>query len=111
MKKLSIALWRVITFPFRLIFYIVALPFRLASTVIIFLNSEPDDRPLIDTFTNLVSEQEARSSFWDHIEELRAHLLRIVIGLVILFVIGFSMARRDTNRPGPHPDDVAREPW
>jgi sec-independent protein translocase protein TatC len=53
------------------------------------LNTEPEDRPLIDTFTNLVSEEEARSSFWDHIEELRAHLLRIIVGLAIGVGISF----------------------
>ncbi len=89
MKTFFTALWRVITFPFRLILNIIALPFRLTSKAIKFLNTEPDDRPLIDTFTNLVTENEARSSFWDHIEELRAHLLRMVIGLVIGVGISF----------------------
>ena len=89
MKKFSKALWRVVTFPFRLIFNIIVLPFRLTSKAVKFLNTEPDDRPLIDTFTNLVTENEARSSFWEHIEELRAHLLRMVIGLVIGVGISF----------------------
>lgn len=92
MTKLFKALWRVITFPFRLIFNILALPFRIFSRSIKFLNTEPDDRPLIDTFTNLVSEAEARSSFWDHIEEMRAHLLRIVIGLAVGVAISFYFA-------------------
>lgn len=89
MKNILKALWRVITFPFWLIYNILASPFRLISKSIQFLNTEPEDRPLIDTFTNLVSEEQARSSFWDHIEELRAHLLRMVIGLVIGVGISF----------------------
>jgi len=89
MKNILKALWRVITFPFWLIYNILAFPFRIISKSIQFLNTEPEDRPLIDTFTNLVSEEQARSSFWDHIEELRAHLLRIVIGLVIGVGISF----------------------
>ena len=89
MKKIFKALWRVITFPFWLVYNILASPFRLISKSIQFLNTEPEDRPLIDTFTNLVSEEQARSSFWDHIEELRAHLLRMVVGLVIGVGISF----------------------
>ena len=89
MKKIFKALWRVITFPFWLVYNILAFPFRLISKSLQFLNTEPEDRPLIDTFTNLVSEEQARSSFWDHIEELRAHLLRMVVGLVIGVGISF----------------------
>jgi sec-independent protein translocase protein TatC len=87
MKNIFKVLWRVITFPFRLIYNILAFPFRLISKSFQFLNTEPEDRPLMDTFTNLVSEEQARSSFWDHIEELRSHLLRI--GLVIGVGISF----------------------
>ena len=89
MKNIFKVLWRVITFPFRLIYNILAFPFRLISKSFQFLNTEPEDRPLMDTFTNLVSEEQARSSFWDHIEELRSHLLRIVVGLVIGVGISF----------------------
>ncbi len=92
MKNILKALWRVITFPFWLIYNILAFPFRLISRSIQFLNTEPEDRPLIDTFTNLVSEEQARSSFWDHIEDLRAHLLRMVIGLAIGVAISFYVA-------------------
>lgn len=89
MKNIFKTLWRVITFPFRLIYNILAFPFRFISKSIQFLNAEPEDRPLMDTFTNLVSEEQARSSFWDHLEELRAHLLRMVVGLVIGVGISF----------------------
>lgn len=89
MSRLFKAIWRVITFPFVLVFNIVASPFRFISRSVRFLNTEPEDRPLIDTFTNLVSEEEARSSFWDHIEELRAHLLRIIVGLAIGVGVSF----------------------
>ncbi len=93
MKKFSKALWRVITFPFRLLFNIIALPFRLTSKAIKFLNTEPDDRPLIDTFTNLVTENEARSSFWEHIEELRAHLFRSILWIAIGVAIASIFTR------------------
>ena len=83
------ALWRVITFPFVLIFHLLALPFRTLQRIIKFLNTDVEDRPILDTFSNLASEAEARASFWDHIEDLRMHLLRMLIGLGIGVGISF----------------------
>ena len=54
-----------------------------------FLNTEPEDHPLLETFTSLTTEDQARQSFWGHIEELRAHLLRIVIALALGVGISF----------------------
>lgn len=90
MTKLLKALWRVITFPFVLIFNIVAFPFRLIRRGIEFLNTDVEDRPILDTFSTLASEAEARASFWDHIEALRMHLLRMLIGLAVGVGISFS---------------------
>lgn len=89
MPKFLSALWRVITFPFVLIFNILAFPFRVIHRVAQFLNTEPDDRPLMDTFSSLAAEEQARESFWGHIEALRAHLLRIVIALAVGVGISF----------------------
>ena len=83
MTKLLKAFWRVITFPFVLIFNILAFPFRLIQKGIRFLNMDVEDRPILDTFTTLASEPEARAGFWDHIEDLRMHLFRMLIGLAI----------------------------
>jgi sec-independent protein translocase protein TatC len=54
-----------------------------------FLNTEPEDHPLLETFTSLTTEDQARQSFWGHIEELRGHLLRIVIALALGVGISF----------------------
>jgi sec-independent protein translocase protein TatC len=89
MKKFFRALWRVITFPFWLIYKIITSPFRLIRKSIEFLNADVEDRPILDTFTSLATEEQARSSFWDHIEDLRMHLLRMVIGLAIGVGISF----------------------
>ncbi|HET9590416.1 MAG TPA: twin-arginine translocase subunit TatC [Anaerolineales bacterium] len=89
MSKVLSALWRVITFPFVLIFNLLAIPFRVFRRISQFLNVEPDDRPLIDTFSSLAAEEQARESFWGHIEALRGHLLRIVIALAIGVGISF----------------------
>ena len=69
MSKFFKALWRVITFPFVLLFSIIAFPFRGLRRINQFLNEEPpQDRPLIDTFSSLATEAEARASLWEHIE-------------------------------------------
>jgi sec-independent protein translocase protein TatC len=89
MTKLFKALWRVITFPFILIFNTLAFPFRFIKSSIRFLNTDVEDRPILDTFSTLASESEARASFWDHIEDLRMHLFRMLIGLGIGVAISF----------------------
>lgn len=89
MKKILKALWRVITFPFVLVFNIIIFPFRLIRRSFEFLNTDVDDRPILDTFSTLASEAEARASFWSHIEDLRMHLFRMLIGLAIGVGISF----------------------
>jgi len=89
MTKLLKALWRVITFPFLLIFNIIAFPYRLIQKAIRFLNMDVEDRPILDTFTTLASEPEARAGFWDHIEDMRMHLFRMLIGLAVGVGISF----------------------
>lgn len=89
MSRFLKAVWRVITAPIRLLFHILASPFRWLRSIHRFLNEEPEDRPLIDTFSNLASEVEARASLWEHISALRMHLLRIVIAMAIGVGISF----------------------
>lgn len=88
MKKLLRALWRVITFPF----WLIAFPFRQIGRAIKFLNTDVEDRPILDTFSTLATEEQARASFWDHIEALRMHLFRMLIGLAIGVGVSFYFA-------------------
>ena len=85
-------LWRVITFPFVLLFNILAFPIRALRRIFRFLNTEPEDRPVMEAFSSLASEEEARQSLWDHVEVLRSHLLRIVIAIAIGVGISFYFA-------------------
>jgi len=95
MTKFFKALWRVITFPFVLVFNIIAFPFRAIRRARRFLNEEPsDEHSLTDTFTGLVTDAEVRQSFWDHIEALRMHLLRIVLGLAAGVGISFAFTEK-----------------
>ena len=90
MRKFFKTIWRVITFPFVLLFNILAFPFRQLRHVGRFLNEEPpEDRPLIDTFSSLATEAEMRASLWEHVDALRMHLLRIIIGLALGVGVSF----------------------
>jgi sec-independent protein translocase protein TatC len=89
MSRFFTALWRVIKFPFILLFNILAFPFQLIRKAYRFLNDDfEEDRPLMDALANLATETQARASFWDHVEALRMHLLRMIIGLA--FGVGVS---------------------
>jgi sec-independent protein translocase protein TatC len=88
------ALWRVITFPFRLIFQILVFPFRGLRRIGDFLNEDiPEERPLIDTFSSLATEAETRASLWEHVDALRMHLLRIVIYIALGVGVSFLFTR------------------
>jgi sec-independent protein translocase protein TatC len=90
MKKIFRFLWRVITFPFVLVYNILAFPFRMVRRAYRFLNADlEEDRPLMDAFSSIATEPQARASLWDHIEALRMHLLRIVIALAIGVGVSF----------------------
>ena len=93
MKNFLQTFWRVITWPFRMILRIIAWPFRMIGRGIQFLNTDVDDRPILDTFSNLATETDARASFWEHVEALRMHLLRMLIALAICVGISFYFAK------------------
>jgi len=95
MSKLLKAFWRVITFPFVLVFNIIALPFRLAGKAYHFLNDDlEEEHSLVDTFSSLATESSVRASLWDHVEALRMHLLRAVLSLVVTVIISFTFTQR-----------------
>ena len=90
MPKFFKTIWRVITFPFVLLFNIILFPFRGLRGIVRFLNEEPpEDRPLIDTFASLATEAEMRASLWEHVDALRMHLLRIILGLALGVGVSF----------------------
>src|SRR3972149_1363052 len=81
MTKFLRTFWRGVTYPFVLIYNSIAFPFRAIRRFLRFLDTEPEDRPLMDTFSSLATEAETRQSLWDHVEALRAHLLRSIVWL------------------------------
>jgi sec-independent protein translocase protein TatC len=123
MRKFLLGLWRVITFPFRLIFNIIAFPFRaiyrlspkffdrvlypfrLIYNVIAFpfrkiqqfhqfLNTEPDEHPLTEVFTDLTTSADTRQMMWEQVEALRMHILRALLSLILMVGVSFIFTQR-----------------
>jgi len=93
MRKFLLGLWRVISFPFRLVFNIFTFPFRTTSRIYRFLNNEPEERPLADVFVDLTTNKDTRQMLWDQIEDLRMHILRVVIVLSLTVLASFWVAQ------------------
>jgi len=92
MRRFFGSVWRVIKFPFELLFKIITFPFRKLWDFRKFLNHEPTETHVLDALANLVSESGAREEFVTHLEEFRMHLLRSVIALSLLVITSFWYA-------------------
>lgn len=90
MRRFTRGLWRVVTFPFRAVWWLLTLPVRGFRNVRRFMQTEPEEHPLGDVFADLAQNNEARALFWDQVEALRGHLLRAVLGIVVGVAISFS---------------------
>lgn len=93
MPKFFQGLWRIITFPFRLIFNILAFPFRAIKKFSQFLNAIPDERPIADIFVDIATDKNTRDILWEQIEALRMHLLRSVLILALTVIAAFWVAQ------------------
>jgi sec-independent protein translocase protein TatC len=89
MRKFFRGLWRIVTFPFRLVYNILAFPFRAFARFRKFLNTEPDEHPLTEVFVDLATKKDTRQMLWDQIEALRMHILRSVLFLVLTAGVSF----------------------
>ncbi len=93
MRKFFQGAWRWATFPFRLFFRILTQPFRLVYQFIRFLNTDPEERPIADVFSDLITNTDTRQGLWDQVEALRMHILRAVIVLSIAVTASFGVAQ------------------
>jgi sec-independent protein translocase protein TatC len=97
MRKFFQGVWRVVTYPFRLVFSILTFPFRMVYRFVKFLNTEPEEHPIADVFSDLVTNTDTRQMLWDQIEALRMHILRAVIALSIAVIAAFWVAQDVMN--------------
>lgn len=94
MRRFGRAVWLVLTFPFRAVWWLIMQPIRLVGSLRTFLLTEPEEHPLGDVFADLAQNQQARKLFWDQVEALRGHLLRAVLGIVVGVAISFGFTER-----------------
>lgn len=87
MHKYLKGFWKLISSPFKGLFYILKLPFRLIKRANAFLNDDLEDRSLPDAFATSL---QTPSALLEHVEALRKHLLRMLLGLVIAIAISFT---------------------
>lgn len=80
MRKLLIAVWRILTAPFRWIG-------RSFSELQLFLFEEPEDSPLADSFQKAVEHPQ---DLLVHINALRKHLFRAIGFLILTTVMSFA---------------------
>jgi sec-independent protein translocase protein TatC len=93
MRKFFQGMWRVITFPFRLVFSILTFPFRMVYRFFKFINTEPEERPIADVFADLVTNTDTREMLWEQIEALRMHIIRAVVVLSITVIAAFWVSQ------------------
>ena len=84
-------LFKVISYPFRLLISILLYPAKLSGKFWKFLNEELEESSLPDAFAATV---QAPSALLEHVEALRKHLFRIVIGMVVAIGICFYFTPR-----------------
>lgn len=90
MTKFFKALWKIITFPFVLVYKVITFPFRIIKRFLTFLNEVPEENPMLDVVSGVITDANVRENLWREFDIFRKHLLRAVIGLIIGVVISFK---------------------
>jgi len=80
MRKFLRRLWRIITFPFRILGKVFLFPFEAFKRARIFLSEEPEDQTLTEAFSATVKHP---SALLEHLDALRKHIFRMVLAMVI----------------------------
>lgn len=80
MRKILRRLWRIVTFPFRILGRVFLFPFRAFKRAQIFLSEEPEDQTLTEAFSVTVKQP---SALLEHLDALRKHLFRMILAMVI----------------------------
>ena len=91
MRKFFQRFWRVITFPFRGLWWLITLPAKGFRKVNTFLFTEPEERPLGEALADTFQRP---AGLLEHVDALRKHLTRMLIGLMLCVAILFAFTPR-----------------
>ncbi|MEW6028633.1 MAG: twin-arginine translocase subunit TatC [Chloroflexota bacterium] len=94
MRRFFKVLWRVITFPFLLVYWVFSAPFRGIAWLVKTLNTEPEEHPLSDVLASAIQNKEVRQALWAHVEDLRKYLLYSLAWLAGAVFISFAFTQR-----------------
>lgn len=83
-------LWKIITYPFILIFRVLMFPLRAIRNTHRFLNEVPEENPMMDVVTGVITDAEIRANLWQQFDDFRKHLLRAVIMLFVGVGVSFK---------------------
>lgn len=90
MRKFFKIIWKILTFPFRAIYWLLARIFRgikkIFSDIHTFFVEEVEDAPLGDAFEKAIDHPQ---ELLVHINALRKHLFRAVLAVVITTALSF----------------------
>lgn len=87
-------LWWLVTRPFIYLWKLISWPFRSFKRVKTFLNEEPEEHPISDTISGIIQDKSFREMVWAEIDVFRTHLLRALLGLVVTIIISFLFTQR-----------------
>lgn len=91
MRRFLQGLWRVFSFPFRLLWRAVTWPVRMVGKFLHFMNSEPEELAFADALAETIQRPVGVSG---HIESLRKHLLRMLVGMAVCVVFSFIFTQQ-----------------
>lgn len=95
MKRFLRTLWLILTFPFRVVWWLLRFIGRglgrINSDLRELLTEEPEDEPLAETVAKTV---ENPYGLVEHVDALRRHIFRAVAGLALTTALSFAFTRQ-----------------
>jgi sec-independent protein translocase protein TatC len=91
MQRFFKGFWRILTFPYRLLWWLVKLPVKGFRKLYAFLTTEPEESSLGETLAGTLQQP---AGLLEHFDALRKHLTRMLIGLAICVAILFAFTPR-----------------
>lgn len=95
MRKILLTLWRILTFPFWLVWSTLRLVGRfigrISNDIRELLTEEPEDEPLADTIQKTV---ENPGGLMEHVDALRRNIFRALAGLALTTAVSFLYTRQ-----------------
>lgn len=84
---------RILSAPFRAVWWLVTLPFRAVRGVVRFFKSQPTSQPIGDILASIAEQKEVRAALLQDIISLRGHIIRSVIWWFLATAAALFFAR------------------